>query len=187
MKGGDDMKSNLNVWAIVGIVAVVGLIAGIVGASITGNVIRSYDYKFAPNQVYTKQEVDNIMKNGTTNQGVLNMLSKCKIMGVSASGSMGTCKAYCESNNAVALNTFFVMSYYYYGDNSTKRKDLFSFTWIDANQNLSDLDIGPPNNIFGSDAISAGNIYGCNCCPKNGESFTSNGAVKTGLTGELFP
>jgi len=63
MKGGDDMKSNLNVWAIVGIVAIVGLIAGIVGASITGNVIRSYDYKFAPNQVYTKQEVDNKLNN----------------------------------------------------------------------------------------------------------------------------
>ena len=51
-----------NLWVVVGVALVIGLVAGIVGAGISGNVIRSANNPFGSYQVYTKQEVAKMIK-----------------------------------------------------------------------------------------------------------------------------
>ncbi len=98
------MKNNMNLWTIIGIVIVVAVIASLITTGITGNVINlkkssieandclkncqkeclKLPVKNRPacnkkcldscNQIYTKAEVDDMMKNVATYQGVLDML-----------------------------------------------------------------------------------------------------------------
>jgi hypothetical protein len=124
------MKSNLNVWAIVGIVAVVGLIAGIVGASITGNVIRSYDYKTAPNQVYTKQEVD---AKFSTNQGVLNMLSNCTFE-ESNNSVNNYCAPSCKRLGKIAIGSSLFVSYMQIQPNGYRNLEQYQYISFGNNQ-----------------------------------------------------
>ncbi|MFA6023252.1 MAG: hypothetical protein WC781_04140 [Candidatus Pacearchaeota archaeon] len=56
------MKNNKQIWAIVGVTAVVAIAITLITAGITGNVIRVFTYGQGYQQVYTKAEVDNLIK-----------------------------------------------------------------------------------------------------------------------------
>ena len=124
------IKQNNNLVAIVVVAIVVAVIASIVTANITGNAF--WAQKGSPGvpsvPTYTKDEVDNLIKDFTTKQETLGMLSKCIIQ----SGNSGNCENICTSiNNRVAIR---VMSTTFYYPKKTEnimnllQQDLFPMT-----------------------------------------------------------
>ncbi len=113
------MKNNMNLWTIIGIVIVVAVIASLITTGITGNVIvdkSSSEVKACVKecqssclQLPLKERASCRSKctgsckyvNVTTNQGVLEMLNKCKInsniIQISKDSIFTTCDAYCKS------------------------------------------------------------------------------------------
>ncbi|MFA6023031.1 MAG: hypothetical protein WC781_03010 [Candidatus Pacearchaeota archaeon] len=53
------MEDNKQIWVVLGAVVIVGLLAGVIGANISGNAIKAYNYPFATNKVYTTSETFN--------------------------------------------------------------------------------------------------------------------------------
>jgi len=87
---------------IIGIVVVVGLVAGIIGAGISGNVIKQSNNPYGKYQLYTTGEINAKLTNLTTNQKVLSMLSNCTHLG----GEYGldkSCNQVCKTYNKKCL------------------------------------------------------------------------------------
>ncbi|MEK6873204.1 MAG: hypothetical protein AABW90_04340 [Nanoarchaeota archaeon] len=85
----------VQLWAVIGVALVVAVIASIITASITGNVINVKENRRGP-QVYTKQEVDKIFSN--QKETSLDVFGRCEIKlgdsGVKSKNCNGVCDVY---------------------------------------------------------------------------------------------
>lgn len=95
------MKSN-QIWTILGIALVVAIIASVVTASITGNVIKQNNYVYGKYQLYTKQEVDALIPSIVT-KAIDTRLDRCMTWTISSAdansvyGEM-SCVQHCKDN-----------------------------------------------------------------------------------------
>jgi hypothetical protein len=106
------------VWTIVGISIVVALVVSILTTSITGNAIKVMSYRWG-SEVYTKTEIDSMLKSSISYQGVLDMLTNSNVVnpydrqGMSGVGAFladgMSADQYCKNNGygncLMVLNT----------------------------------------------------------------------------------
>ncbi len=93
-------NNNFSFLTVVVVALIVAVIASLITATITGNVIKVKEEKKGT-EIYTKEEIDTKLKDitinqGTTNQGVLDMMNKCSIVAVASGGSDSTILKSCS-------------------------------------------------------------------------------------------
>ena len=93
-------NNNIKFWVIVIIVALVaGILGAVISNGITGNVIKQSNNPIGKYNIYTKAEVDNMMKNSLSVDNIATMFSNCRIISANSPIKEGTtCSSLCRTD-----------------------------------------------------------------------------------------